>query len=287
MNKIKVVPALLLIVFLMLPSFSQEKKVKDLKFHHMQNYCWMRFAAIVPGITDRVILPIGTVEAHGAVAIGTDNFIPANVAELIWDKCNALIAPSINHGFTGKSISRFPGSITVREEILEEYIYDVLKDLARSGFKNILVINGHGGNTEAANRAMGRVHTETGAHFMIVDWWKIAFHLAAEVYGRNPTQSGHGDMEEAALVMSFDPGLVDKEMYEKLGKDNVGKEGVPAGISLLPSWATSRYPDKGEGYLNFDVKKAQEYTQKKADYIADIFLEAIKRWEMMESWKNK
>ena len=28
------------------------------------------------------------------------------------------------------------------------------------------------------------------------------------------------------------------------------------------------------------------YTQKKADFIADTFLEAVKRWEMMESWKK-
>ena len=252
----------------------------------MQNYCWMRLATVVPEITDRVILPIGTVEAHGAVAVGADNIIPNNLAELIWDKCNALIAPPINHGFTGRSISQFPGSITVREEILEEYIYDVLKDLVRTGFKNILIINGHGGNTEAAKRAMERVHTETAVHFMIVDWWKIAFHTATEVYGRKATQSGHGDMEEAALVMSYDPELVDKEMYEKLGKDNVGRKGVADGISLLPAWATTRYPDEGDGYLNFDVEKAKKYTQKKADYIADVFLEAVKRWEMMETWKK-
>jgi creatinine amidohydrolase len=61
---------------------------------------------------------------------------------------------------------------------------------------------------------------------------------------------------------------------------------VAAGISLLPSWATTRYPDEGDGYLNFDVEKAKKYTQKKADYIADVFLEAIKRWEMMETWKK-
>ncbi len=286
MNKIKGISVFLLISVLIVPCFSQGKKVKDLKFHHMQNYCWMRLATVVPGITDRVILPIGTVEAHGAVAIGADNIIPNNLAELIWDKCNALIAPPINHGFTGRSISQFPGSITVREEILEEYIYDVLKDLVRTGFKNILIINGHGGNTEPSKRAMERVHTETAAHFMIVDWWKIAFRTATEVYGRKATQSGHGDMEEAALVMSYDPELVDKEMYEKLGKDNVGKKGVDTGISLLPSWATTRYPDEGEGYLNFDVIKAKKYTQKKADYIADVFLEAVKRWEMMETWKK-
>lgn len=286
MNKFKVLPVFLLVLVLTVPSLSQEKTVKDLKFHHMQNYCWMRLATIVPEITDRVILPIGTVEAHGAVAIGADNFIPLNLAEHIWAQCNALIAPAINHGFTGQSISQFPGSITIRPDILEEYIYDVLKDLVRSGFKNILIVNGHGGNTDPAKRAMARVHTETAAHFMIVDWWKIAFHNATEVYGRKATQSGHGDMEEAALVMSYNPELVDKEMYEKLGKENVGKEGVADGISLMPGWATTRYPDKGEGFLDFDVKKAKTYTKKKAGYIAGVFLEAVKRWEMMEKWKK-
>jgi len=286
MNKVKVIPVILIILCLAVPSLSQVQKVKDLKFHHMEEYCWMRLAAIVPGITDRVILPIGTVESHGAVAIGADNFIPNNLAELVWDKCNALIAPSINHGFTGQSLSNFPGSITVREEIMEEYIYDVLKHLVRTGFKNILIINGHGGNTEAAKRAMGRVFNETGAHFMIVDWWKMAFNIANEVYGRKATQSGHGDLEEAALVMAYNPALVDKEMYEKLGKDNVGRAGIDAGFSILPAWATTRYPEAGDGYLDFDVKKAREYTQKKADYIADVFLEAVKRWEMMEKWKK-
>lgn len=286
MNEIKVIPVFLLILFFAMPSLSKVEKVEDLKFHHMDEYCWMRLATIVPAVTDRVILPIGTVESHGAAAIGTDDLIPNNLAELIWNKCNALIAPSINYGFTGQSLSKFPGSITVRENIMEEYIYDVLKDLARTGFKNILIINGHGGNTEAAKRAMGRVFNETGAHFVIVDWWKIAFNFANEVYGRKATQSGHGDLEEAALVISFNPDLVDKEMYEKLGKDNVGRAGIDAGFSILPAWATTRYPEVGEGYLDFNVKKATEYTQKKANYIADVFLEAVKRWEMMESWQK-
>jgi creatinine amidohydrolase len=284
-----VVPAILILLLLITPltSFAKEgKKVKDLKFHHMQNYCWMRLATIVPEVTDRLILPIGTVEAHGAVAIGADNFIPQNLSELIWAKCNALVAPAINHGYTGRSISQFPGSITVRENILEEYIYDVLKDLVRTGFRNILIINGHGGNTAPATRAMGRVHSETAAHFMIVDWWKVAFINATQVYGRKATQSGHGDMEEAALVMSLNPELVDKEMYRKLGKDNVGRKGAEAGIALLPGWATTRYPDEGKGYLDFDVAKAKDYTRRKADYIAGVFLEAVKRWEMMEAWKK-
>lgn len=285
MKNLKSVFCLFLLFALVCPGFTQTK-VKNLKHHHMQKFSWMRLAEVVPEVTDRAILPIGTVESHGAVAIGADNVIPLNLAELIWDKCNALIVPPINHGFTGLSISQFPGSITVRPEILEEYIYDVLKDLVRTGFRNILIINGHGGNTEPAKNAMNRLHVETGAHFMVVDWWKVAFNITREVYGAKAQQPGHGDMEEAALVMAYDPEMVDREMYEKLGKDNVGAAGVEEGIALMPTWATSEYPEKGMGYLDFDVQKAKVYTQKKADYIAGVFLEAIKRWEMMEGWKK-
>jgi creatinine amidohydrolase len=268
------------------PLFAQ-KKVKDLKFHNMQDYSWMRLAEVVPEVTDRVILPIGTVESHGVCAIGTDNYIPENFANLIWDKCNALVAPAVNHGCTGTSISQFPGSITIRPEIFEEYIYDVLKDLVRTGFKNILILNGHGGNTEPVKKAMSRLHLETGAHLFTVEWWKIAFDAVNQVYGGKPQQSGHGDLEEAALVLSFRPELVDKEMYEKLGKDNVGRAGVEDGFFMLPSWATSRLPEKGFGYMDFDVKKAKDYTQRKADYIASVFLDAVQRWEMMEGWKKR
>jgi creatinine amidohydrolase len=267
------------------PAFAQ-KKVKELKSHNMQDFAWMRLAQIVPSVTDRVILPIGTVESHGACAIGTDNVIPLNTAELIWDKCNALVAPAINHGVTGASISQFPGSITVRPEIFEEYIYDVLKDLIRTGFRNILIVNGHGGNTDPVKKAMTRLHQETAAHFMIVDWWTVAFNVVNEVYGAKAQQSGHGDREEAAMVMAFNPDLVDREMYEKLGKENVSRAGTDAGVAMMPAWATSRLPEAGIGYLDFDVAKAKVYAQKKADFIADTFLEAVKRWEMMESWKK-
>ena len=121
---------------------------------------------------------------------------------------------------------------------------------------------------------------------MSVDWWRIAFNVTNEVYGAKSQQPGHGDMDEAALVMAYDPEMVDREIYEKLGKENVGAAGAEEGIAMMPAWATSRYPEKGMGYLDFDVQKAKAYARKKADYIADVFIEAVKRWEMMEGWKK-
>src|SRR4030042_3506013 len=262
------------------PSFAQ-KRVKDLKFHEMQDFAWVRLAQIVPSVTDRIILPIGTVEVHGVCPIGTDNIVPLKMAELIWDKCNALIAPAVNHGVTGASISQFPGSITVRSEVFEEYIYDVLKDLVRTGFRNILIINGHGGTTEPVTRAMIRLNRETGAHFMIVDWWTVASNAVDEVYGIKAPTGDHAALEEGALVMTANPELIDKDMYDKLGKGNIARADTDAGVAMMPSWTTMFPSAVGVGYLDFDLAKAKAYAQKKADFIADTFLEAVKRWEMM------
>jgi len=55
---------------------------------------------------------------------------------------------------------------------------------------------------------------------------------------------------------------------------------------MMPAWATSRLPEAGVGYLDFDQAKAKAYARKKADFIAETFLEAVRRWEMMESWKK-
>lgn len=284
MKKVKFLFVFLSVIGFTFPLLGQ-KKVSDLKFHHMQNYCWMRFAEIVPEVTDRVILPIGTVEAHGATAIGSDNLIPINLSERMWEKCNALIAPTVNYGFTGQTIARFPGSITIREDIYTEYLYDIMKDLVRSGFQYILVVNGHGGNANAAREAAKRVHLETAAKIMVVEWWNVGREIGEQIYNTPPHEPGHAALEESALVLSYNQDLVDREMVEKLGKDNVASHRLEEGFGVFPYTATMFLYDKDKGYLNFDLKKAEEYTNRMADYISDAFLEAVKRWEMMESWK--
>ena len=284
MKNVKIFLVFALILLIAFPVFGQ-KKVADLKFHHMQNYCWMRFGEIVPEVTDRVILPVGTIEAHGATAIGSDAIIPINLAERMWKRCNALIAPPVNYGYTGPSISQFPGSVIIRKEIFTEYIFDILRDLVRSGFKNILIVNGHGGNADHLRDAARAVHLETAAHIMVVEWWNVGRHIGEEVYGQPEHEPGHAALEESALNLIYNKDLVDRELYEKLGKDNIARHRIDAGFGVFPAVATMSLYAEGKGYVDFDLKKAEEYTQRLADYIADSFVEAVKRWEMQESWK--
>ena len=97
--------AFVVVVLFSSPALAQQT-VADLKYAEMAHYSWMRLASIVPEITDRVILPVGTIEAHGATCIGSDTYIPINLAKLAAKKCNALIAPAITHGATGLNIAQ-------------------------------------------------------------------------------------------------------------------------------------------------------------------------------------
>ena len=42
---------------------------------------WEQFRDCVPSSCDLAIIPVGTIEAHGAIALGTDTIIPEALAE--------------------------------------------------------------------------------------------------------------------------------------------------------------------------------------------------------------
>ena len=63
------------VVVLTAQAYSQQKTVADLKYHQIADYNWMRVGEYVPEVTDRLIIPIGTVESHGIDPVGTDIYI--------------------------------------------------------------------------------------------------------------------------------------------------------------------------------------------------------------------
>jgi creatinine amidohydrolase len=63
---------------------------------------WMEVRELVPARINTVILSIGTLEAHGAAANGTDILAPLAMAREIAAKVNALVAPVVPYGFTIK-----------------------------------------------------------------------------------------------------------------------------------------------------------------------------------------
>ena len=171
---------------------------------------WMEFREVVPKRVDTVLLPLGTLEPHGVTANGADIIAPVAIARAIATRTNALIAPVVPYGITG-SMDAYPGAFTIAEDVYRPYIKAVLLGLARNHFKNIILINGHGGPQTAVLNALGvEVGRETGVRTLVVNWWSYCTDITLQVFGED---GGHAGENENAFMLAIDPALVHKERY--------------------------------------------------------------------------
>lgn len=122
--------------------------------------------------SDTVIVPTGTLHAHGPTPIGIDTTAPEKLADEVGKRIGMLILPVTTYGEDDK-MSDYPGSIGISPGVLEMYYTDILTSLRKNGVRKVLFINGHGGNREALTRA-GRNVRKLGMLVAIIDWWTTA-----------------------------------------------------------------------------------------------------------------
>lgn len=240
----------------------------------MERINWMEFREWVPGKINTVLLPLGTIEPHGVTANGADNIAPVAIAKEIAPRLNAMIAPVIPYGFTGV-MDAYPGSFTVPEDAYRAYVRAVLVGLAKNKFKNIILLNGHGGGQTAILNALSQeVGRETGTRMLVVNWWAYCTDVTIEVFGED---GGHAAENENAFMMAIDPSLVHRERYNQ---DMVTANPSPGTWSAYPNPSSITLYKDGQGYPKFDLAKAKTYFAKVNDKLAKLIQETIRKWDM-------
>jgi creatinine amidohydrolase len=201
--------------------------------------------------------------------LGTDNIIPEAIAADIADRLNALVAPTVNYGIT-KSLIRYPGGSTIDPDVFQAYIREILDSFADIGFRNLIVMNGHGGNNSALKTVAFEFHKECQANIAVVHWWQLCQEMTEEFFGH---AGGHAGTDETAMVMAVDPSLADESVYE----EDLAYTFVP-GADVYPVPGTILLYKKGEGYPEFDVAKAREYRGKVTEMVGSYVEFVIERW---------
>ncbi len=233
---------------------------------------WQEFQEIVPKKIKTVILPVGTVEAHGVTPLGTDNIIPVAIAERIAGDLKALVAPLVPYGIT-RTLLAYPGSLTVTSTSFENYIGEVLDSLAEKGFKNIVVMNGHGGQIDELRRAAQKVHQTRRVKIAVIHWWLLCAEVTKEVFSQS---GGHAGVDETACVMALHPNSVKKIRYNKKLAHTMQE-----GVYTVPAPGTILLYKAGEGYPEFEEKKAKLYLEKVCAKVKSTIRDIFNKWEQV------
>ncbi len=239
----------------------------------MNLMCWQEFGELVPARVRTVLVPFGSLEPHGVIPNGTDNLAPEAMARDIAARVDALIAPTLNYGLTD-AMKAFPGAVSIPSEAYAPFAEAVLDNLASNGFRNIIVLNGHGGNTSVLNAAATRVANARRVRVLVVNWWTLADEITKAVFKQN---GGHAGNNETAYVQAFLPEHVHPERY----KAEMASPNPPAGAYYaVPVTSTIGLYEKGQGYPTFDAAQAKEYFRKVNDRVADLIIDTIRKWDL-------
>jgi creatinine amidohydrolase len=256
---------LALLLSLTLPLCAQERDMARIN--------WMEFRDLVPSKIRTVLLPTGTLEPHGVANNGADITAPEAMARTIAPRVNAMIAPAVPYGITG-SMEAYPGAFQIGEPAYRAYMKDVLFGLAKNGFQNIIVLNGHGGpQTAVLTSICAEVSQERRVRTLVINWWSFASDVTKEVFGED---GGHAGWNETAMVQAVDRTLVHPDRYS----DKMATAYPPAG-----TWTAVPFPSSiglyqpGQGYPRFDQKKADEYYRKVTDKVAALISDTISKWD--------
>lgn len=236
----------------------------------LQRLTWTKVKALVPDKIKTVLLPVGTVEAHGAAALGTDNFIPEAIARANAERLNALIAPTVNYGIT-RSLYRYPGSFTIEPGTFRQYVGDIIESLIGDGFKYIIIVNGHGGNNAMLKEMAFDKYSRHRVGIAVIHWWEMTGDLNKEIFGE---AGGHAGNNETACVQAIDPALVDETEFSR----EMGYHMKP-GADIFPAAGTIILYESEQGYPTFDPAQSEKYLQKMTSLVGDFIEDILRRWQ--------
>ncbi|GAA0700052.1 creatininase family protein [Streptomyces malaysiensis subsp. malaysiensis] len=168
---------------------------------HLTELTWRE--ARTAGADAIALMPIGSQEQHGAhLPMGTDTLLVTAVVDraaelLAGDGPPVVRLPALPYGHSPHHL--FAAAVSLSASTLAAVLADVLRSLTESGFRRIMIVNGHGGNDEIMRLAVKEHALRAEGAFAACSYWSL---------GEAPENPGHAGRYETSLMLAAHPDLV-------------------------------------------------------------------------------
>ena len=231
-----------------------------------------------------VFLPCGALEQHGPhLPLGVDAMLETDIACDVAQRIGGLVAPPLNYG--SKSQARcgggqtFPGTTSLDGEHLIGVVRDIIREFARHGVKQLVLVDGHYENqwflTEAIETALRELALKDVPMKVVrSEYWEFCPESVLDdvfVDGFPGFALEHAALIETSMMLALHPELV---AMDKLPDDGPAEfpvhdcypqsgRGVPASGVLASAAGASA--DKGEKIITAICERMAKALQEEFD----------------------
>jgi len=189
------------------------------------------------------LVPVGAVEVYGPhLPQGTDGIVAAAVCERAAARAGCLAAPLVPVGWS-EGLASFPGTLSVRPDVLRGYCDGLVTSLFPWGVRSILFVNGHLGNVPCLQElTLTYDRPDEGRRVAQIDLWRFIQPFTADLLRSPSWKFGHAGEAMTAAMLYLRPELV---RMERAGRFLPDSAGPPLGVHVQ-----RRYRDQApEGFL--------------------------------------
>ncbi len=166
-----------------------------------------------------VIIPVASIEQHANhLPINTDTNICSTIARRAAEAVEefpVLVLPPVWTGYSPHHM-KHPGSITLKFHTFVEVLSEVAACVHAHGFKKILFLNGHGGNSPVIAGLRTKLGTEDNVPAVGYTYWELPG-VSEQMKKLTETDKGfigHAGELETSLQLYLQPDLVDLDAAE-------------------------------------------------------------------------
>ena len=253
----------------------------------LQDMSWMDVEDYLKD-NDIIFVPIGSTEQHGPAApMGLDTYVSLALVEDVAKQTRVIATPPIWFGDSPHHMA-FPGTISIRTETVTAYVKDVIRSLAKHGFKKIVIVNGHKvTNLSALDTAVRNLKEFEfpDLFFAVIDPVKIGIE-AAKV--RETDEHHAGELEISHMLYKF-PYLIrvdripeSKPNFEERFSKYMKKDLFKGGLSIDMPWSSQEERSFAPSGALSDARKASSEKGEKFHKVMVREMVAFVEWLKMK-----